>query len=347
MPESQRDERLVRKFVQSFVKRGRTFHYYRRGSFKIRLPDDAGSAEFASAWAAAHAKYEALNGEAPAATGTAKPGSVRALIAAYRSSPEFRALAAKSQRDYGRMLAELDLIEAVPAREIGRHHIVKLRNEVARRGARTGDLFVAIVGALFRCGMDLGYGITVNPAHDIRRLNEPRSYQPWSAAHRQAFEASSPTPHLLTGYMIGLWTALRLGNVLRLSRAQFDGEGFDVRHLKTETDGWIPVHQRLRAHLDTLPATSLLYVVDAKGRSIPERRFSREFREHLDSVGLAHLHFHGLRATRAVALAESGASGKEIASVTGHRTGAMVELYTRRANQKHLARSAMRRVKDE
>jgi len=52
----------------------------------------------------------------------------------------------------------------------------------------------------------------------------------------------------------------------------------------------------------------------------------------------------GLRHTAGKALAESGCSDKEIQSVLGHRTTAMVSLYTKASRQKTLARSAINKL---
>jgi integrase len=46
-------------------------------------------------------------------------------------------------------------------------------------------------------------------------------------------------------------------------------------------------------------------------------------------------------------LAEAGCSTHEIACVTGHRTLAMVELYTRAADQKRMAGAAVVRLIDK
>ena len=52
---------------------------------------------------------------------------------------------------------------------------------------------------------------------------------------------------------------------------------------------------------------------------------------------------HGLRKAAARRLAEAGCSASEIAAITGHRTLAEVERYTRAADQERLARQAMQR----
>ena len=50
---------------------------------------------------------------------------------------------------------------------------------------------------------------------------------------------------------------------------------------------------------------------------------------------------HGLRKAAARRLAEAGCTEKQIASITGHRSLAEVARYTRKADQKRLARQAM------
>jgi Phage integrase family len=52
---------------------------------------------------------------------------------------------------------------------------------------------------------------------------------------------------------------------------------------------------------------------------------------------------HGLRKAAARRLAEAGCSVSEIAAITGHKTLAEVERYTRPADQERLARQAMER----
>ena len=54
---------------------------------------------------------------------------------------------------------------------------------------------------------------------------------------------------------------------------------------------------------------------------------------------------HGLRKAIAARLAEQGASAHEIMAVTGHKTLEEVERYTREAERKKLADSAMSKFK--
>ena len=53
---------------------------------------------------------------------------------------------------------------------------------------------------------------------------------------------------------------------------------------------------------------------------------------------------HGLRKAAARRLAEAGCTTKEIAAITGHTTLQEVERYTKAAEQRRLARTAIRRL---
>jgi integrase len=56
---------------------------------------------------------------------------------------------------------------------------------------------------------------------------------------------------------------------------------------------------------------------------------------------------HGLRKAALRRLAEHGATAKEIAAVSGHRSLSEIERYTRQADQARLAQSAVAKLPDE
>ncbi|OYW52363.1 MAG: hypothetical protein B7Y80_19605 [Hyphomicrobium sp. 32-62-53] len=333
------------KYVKA-VRRGRKTHvYFRHGGKYLRLPADTSSPEFHRAYA------EALAGTQIQSSKALPPGTTAAMIADYKRSPEYTGLAVKTQTDYARQLDHLGkAVGPYPAKDIRRANIVKLRNKLATKGNRTADLFISVVCRAFRVGMDLGY-VDQNPAADISRINKAQSFKAWPKSARDTFEASSPPEALLVAHMLGLYTSLRLGDVLRLTWANYQDGCFVTRHTKsmelaglTDGEDYIPAARPLRELLERLPKTSMMIVARADGRKWNERHFSAVFRDHLDAIGLDHLHFHGLRKTTAKALAEAGATSKEIAAITGHRTLSMVELYTEQAEQKKLAKSVISKL---
>jgi integrase len=69
------------------------------------------------------------------------------------------------------------------------------------------------------------------------------------------------------------------------------------------------------------------------------------FREQCNKAGLRHCSFHGLRKAAARRLAERGCTPHEIAAITGHATLKEIERYTKDAERRCLAASAMEKVK--
>ena len=81
----------------------------------------------------------------------------------------------------------------------------------------------------------------------------------------------------------------------------------------------IPVLPPLKAYLDALPpSNSVLFVAMPDGTEYKESHFRHQFRDALDACGLRYLSFHGLRHAAGVALAEAGATEKEIMAWFGH-----------------------------
>jgi len=327
--------------------KGHTYLYFRwRGVFR-RLPDDPTSEDFRREYA------KALASLSPEIMQPIIAGSLRALIRDFKSSPEWAALAPKTQAGYARALDHLAPFGDYQADNVRRQHIVRLRNKL-KANSRTQDLFVAAVSRTFTIGMDLGY-TDRNPAARIVRLNDSESYLPWPAQARAAFEASEMPAWMRTAYMLGLYTAQREGDILRLSRARFDGEWFTIRQGRPEAKRGkgrkgpiveleIPAVKRLREYLASCSFPGLLFVTRADGTPIKQTEFIHELRAHLDGLGLDEYHFHGLRHTTPTALAEAGASDLEIMSVTGHTTTQMIRRYTKKARQKVLAASAMAKI---
>jgi integrase len=158
-----------------------------------------------------------------------------------------------------------------------------------------------------------------------------------------------------TAYMVGLWTAQREGDILRLARARYDGAGFAIRQGRPDAkrgkgrkgkivELYIRAAKPLRDYLERCTFPGLLFVTDEAGKPIPPTLFRHTLRAHLDALGLTGLHFHGLRHTAATALAELGGSDSEIQALLGHQTRQMAERYTKKANQKRLADTAVGRL---
>jgi integrase len=336
-------------YVTRKIVKGRAYLYFRWRDVYQRLPDDSTSEAFRKKYAKSLASISS-DIERPVIA-----GSVRALMRDYKSSPEYLGLAPTTQAQYTRVMDILQPIGDFQADNVRRQHVIQLRNKMPS-ATRTQDLFVAVVSRMFSVGMDLGYSDR-NPAARIERLNDAESYLPWPTAARETFEASTMPKWMRHAYMIGLWTGQREGDVLRLARARYDGAGFDIRQGRPEAkrgkgrngpvvELYVPAVKVLREYLAAQTFPGLLFVTDDNGKPVQPTDFRHQLRAHLNSLGLNDLHYHGLRHTTATALAEKGATTKEIMSITGHLTEQMVGRYTKRSDQRRLAASAMRKLEE-
>ncbi len=76
-------------------------------------------------------------------------------------------------------------------------------------------------------------------------------------------------------------------------------------------------------------------------RPFTDAGFGNRFREWCDEADLPHCTAHGLRKAGATIAAQRGATSKQLMSIFGWDSIQMAELYTRSADQEHLAASAM------
>jgi integrase len=309
-----------------------------KGRRIAKLPNDPESPEFFEAYAAAMR----LIADDPAPRRIV-PNTLSWLINDYKSSTEYRSLAATTRASYAREIDRLSAIDGFALAEIKRRHIRAIWNGLADR-PRTQLYFGQVCSLLFNYGIsELDLEIT-NPAAKLRRQDEAESYLPWSDDDKALFEASSPPIECMTAYMIARYTGPRRADNVGLRRSNYTGATITIAGSKTSNQVTVPAHPRLQAYLDRQPPT-LTLIADTLGRPVRPDRLTKLLRKHLRAHGLDHLHLHGLRHTVATELAEAGCSSSEIASVTGHKTLQMVEYYTKRARQKTLAGAAILKLR--
>lgn len=118
----------------------------------------------------------------------------------------------------------------------------------------------------------------------------------------------------------------------------------EYRRRKTRASGGElvsnPMPADLAAVLEEIPRGSLTFLETAQGWPRRAEGLGTAMRKWCDKAGLAACSSHGLRKACARRLAEAGATAHEIMSVTGHKTLAEVERYTRAAGRDGLADSA-------
>ncbi|HKD25938.1 MAG TPA: tyrosine-type recombinase/integrase [Xanthobacteraceae bacterium] len=356
--------RIKLEFVQAFVDRyGRARHYFRRrGHKRVPLPGLPGSDEFMKAY------RTALSGEPePIEIGASRTmeGTVNAIVAAYldcteKSSSPFKTFAPETQRTRRNILENFRTrhgdkrifrTEGNGKRVmlLMREHMQRIVNEKAATPFAQRN-FLNTLNAMFDWAAGEGR-VPENPTLGVKRQKaKTTGYKTWSEADIERFEAKHAigTKGRLALALL-LYTGQRRSDVVQmgpqhihkglLTIDQRKTEGTEESHLE------IPVHPKLTAIIDATPTVGLkTFLVTSFGKPYSSAGFGNWFRELCDEADCADVSAHGLRKACARRLAELGCSAHEIASITGHASLGEVERYTKAANRKRLAGSAMQKL---
>jgi integrase len=109
----------------------------------------------------------------------------------------------------------------------------------------------------------------------------------------------------------------------------------------------IKMHPELARALESVPRSNLTFLVTERGAPFSASSLSNWFGKQCRAAGLERRTAHGLRKAACRRLAEAGASVHEIAAVSGHKSLAEIERYTKAVDQARLADQAMDRLRAE
>jgi integrase len=328
------------KFVQGFVDRhGRARFYFRRRGFpRVPLPGLPWSPEFMVAY------EKALAGQ-PLQVGSARvvPGSIRALTISYLNSPAFRSMSQVTQQDY-RYVVERFCEEHGNKRVVAlqREHIIKL---MMGRKPNSANRLRKVLRAMMTHAVEIGMRAD-DPTREVRAARvKTDGYHSWTEPEIARFEARHPVgSRARLALALLLYSGQRRADVVHMGRQHVRDGMLHVRQSKTGSELMIPVHPDLAA-LIASATDRLTFLVNDLGRPFTVGSFSNWFRAQCDMANLHHCSAHGLRKAAARRLAEAGCTEHEIAAITGHASLREVARYTRAADQKHLAISAMEKTK--
>ncbi len=123
-------------------------------------------------------------------------------------------------------------------------------------------------------------------------------------------------------FMLLLYSGQRIGDVLAMTWADYDGDYIKVVQEKTGAKIDVYCHRALKAELESWRAsqrilgTTILTRYD--GKPLSYNRVRNRAAEILDAIGRRQLQLRDLRRTAATTLAEAGCTTPQIASITGH-----------------------------
>jgi integrase len=335
--------RRLPKFVHGFVDRhGKARFYFRRPGFERKpLRGLPYSAEFMSDYEAA------LTGQPlPVGVNRARPGTMRALALSYFASPEFRTLRLSTQRAYRGTIERLCAEHGDKrAADLRREHVVRLMAARAEHPGAANGLRMAL-RVMMKHAIDIGLRAD-DPTREVKAVRiRTDGHHSWTDDEIAQFEQCHPVgsrARLALGLL--LYTGQRRGDVIRMGAQHIRNGALYVKQEKTGTELIIPVHPTLAAIIAAAPRDHLTFVTTRLGGPFEASAFSRWFRDECDKAGLPHCSAHGLRKAAARRLAEAGCTAHEIGAITGHASLTELVRYTRAADQRRLAESAMTKTR--
>ncbi len=326
------------RFIHAFRDHtGQPRYYFRRHGKRTALPGLPGSQEFMQAYGAALAGQPPPRERRPAAL----PFTFAALAARYFGSPQYLALAPTSRTNYRRVIDSF-LVDHGHRRvaQMSREHVDLIIGKLSNKPG-AGIVLLKRLRTLVRYAMAIGW--TDRDVTAGVRGYRSREIHTWTEEEIAAFENYWPEGNCQRlAYALLLYTGQRGCDVHRMVWADIAGDTIRVVQQKTGAKLVIPLHSALRAALAMSRRDHMAILTTVYGQPFSLKGFGNLMSEAIAKAGLpARCKAHGLRKAAARRLAEAGASGNQIASITGHKTLAEVERYTRAADQVRLARQAM------
>lgn len=320
--------------VQVITSKGKTYYYFRKGSFRRKLPDDPTTEEFSK-------EYWAIrNGRRNAPSQT----SWDELIVSYYRSPSFQSLAKGTQGNYRRHCEAIRQKNGhKDMRTFRRKHAIAARDALSETWSKANER-VAVLSILCKHAVDLEW-IERNPVVDIEKLTGGE-YEPWPDAKLKAFEAVA-NPLARAAYELAIGTGQRIGDCCKMTWDDFDGEFMRVVQEKTKVQIWIYCPKRLQRFLASLPREGRHILPKNLTQPVGKRRVQSAIEEARDEIGVKYgedrLVPHGWRYNAATELLDAGCSIEDVMSVTGHKSRDMALKYGKRANQKARSKRAQQR----
>ena len=218
------------------------------------------------------ATYRALSG---APKDGPRPGSFEALIAAYKSSPEWRDIGERTKVEWSRDLVRIgrawgDLSVA----GLEPKHVLKLRDRHSETPAAANNL-IKCLSAMLTWSIPRGWRTTesVRPSQEAK-IGE--GYAPWDWDHIEFLKKHAPS-HLWQAAAVALYSGQRLGDVLKMRWSDVKGQLLSVKQNKTGKPLWIPVHRDLQLIVAELPRSSLTLLTNTRGKLSSAEDAKREF----------------------------------------------------------------------
>lgn len=196
------------------------------------------------------------------------------------------------------------------------------------------------------------YRLPANPSDGIKKALTPRTdgHLPWTADHIAAFRAHWPIGSMeRLAFELIHWTGARVVDAVRLGEGNVDRDGW-LTFKQQKTGGLVEIPLRrelpefaevyepdrllLLQAIEERPERHLTWLATRAGASRSQKSVSQWFAAKARAAGIEGRTAHGLRKSRAIALAEAGGTAPQIGAWTGHISLEEIERYIRRYDRR-------------
>ena len=334
------------KYLHCFRDRhghARYYFRYRGQRWAIPAPNEEG---FAKAYEDLREQIKSQSLPAPKNLAYLK-GSLGWVIERFVASADYAGRAETSKRNYRRVLDGLkQRYGAALIKDLQPRHVKTIRNEMRDAFTTTAaDIAIGLISTLWDfADEELELNLGADPTYGIRRVHAgSREHEPWPQELIDRFLCEA-RPSLRFAVRLALCTGLRRSDLVKLKWEDFKGDYIELRQQKTGEPVVIGCTDELRTELHSIPRLGDTIIVGDRGGPLKAASLSVMVRKELRSMGVTGYSIHGLRKNAGNALAEAEGTEREIMVRLGHKSPQMAAHYTKRANQKKLARSAVEKL---
>lgn len=332
---------------------GKTRWRFRRGKASRTLPHEPGHPQFEAAYQAA---IEGRAAPKPATvhrlSTAAAPQSLRAAWRVLRAdTPEWKSLGSSiktAQTAIAERFLRTPVVEGEPllfgdvaVADLRRKHIKAL---LAQRSdtPHAASHLLRVIRKLTGVALDQEW-IEVDPTYRLKYRPEYKGWKAWPNEMLDKFEkrwSVGSTPRLV--YSLALYFGHRRSDVTQVRWADLEVAGTNVVQQKTGKRLWLPMHQNLQDVIEATTESSEFVVMTQWGKPFSPKALGMRMQKWTHAAGIPPGHtLHGLRKTLGKALAEHGATTRQLMDVLGHDNIEHAELYSREADQRTMAADGM------
>ena len=328
--------KLKLKYVHEYTDRfGKLRRYFRHGAVSGVLPGHVGSPEFMAA-------YQGFLGHKAEIKTVKVTGSLGLLVTEFYGSLAFRNLKASSKLTYRAALEPIVAAHGHRTAQISHRQAAKLIAEIGEKRPAMANLTKRVLQAVYKHAIKHDW-VDANPIIGIAAL-KTGTHHTWTEGELAAFEKRWPVgTRQRLAYALYLFTCQRGGDVRKMTRADLAAGELHVIQEKTGVELYLPFAREIQQALTAYPANGLYLIGREDGRQMTRAGLTKFMKEAARAAGLPPKCVpHGLRKAGLRRLAEAGRTEKQIAAVSGHKSLSEIQRYTAAADQRRLARDAMK-----